>query len=114
LLTEKHRDTTGIPAGTPNLGELVLAHPDPEIDSEGIDFSKYRLYCVLGLSSDTRRPDHTLASGFKLIDGQAQITWPTDIPASTGYALVCTSCRLLTMFLGQRLTHLSIRRLRKH
>jgi hypothetical protein len=114
LLTKVRRDTTSIPAGTPNLGLLVLAHPDPVTGSEGIDGSKLWLYCDFGLSSDKRHPDHTLANGFKLIDGNAQITWPTDIPAGTGYALVCTSCRPLAMLLEQRLTHLSVRRLGKH
>ncbi|KIJ39673.1 hypothetical protein M422DRAFT_49531 [Sphaerobolus stellatus SS14] len=58
-------DTSGIPVGTPNQGQIILLR-------------------LIG-SGENHVSD--LASGFLLTSGSVQITWPTDVPPGNNYAL---------------------------
>ncbi|KAF8519173.1 hypothetical protein JB92DRAFT_2899627 [Gautieria morchelliformis] len=60
-------DTSSIPAGTPNEGELVLGRL--EANSENLDI------------------DHPLATGFLLTDGYHEITFPYNLTTASNYIL---------------------------
>lgn len=61
-------DTSSIPAGTTDLGEIALAQPT--FEDENLDF------------------DHPLATGFLLTAGQQDITFPSNLTTASNYALV--------------------------
>lgn len=61
-------ETDNIPAGTPNIGRILLARPD-STGREHLDV------------------DNPLAKGFLLTEGSVDITWPTSTEAGEGYYL---------------------------